>query len=115
AGGVEAFGMIFNRVAGRDLGLEHDPHNNFRVADAPVSYPFLWNASRQDHTQWNGAVPNGLFIQGLVRNTGEVYGVFADFKPKLKLPTIIDFSDNSADFAGLPTLEEKIAPLQPPP
>ena len=30
-------------------------------------------------------------------------------------PTVIDFKNNSADFAGLQTLEEKIATLQPPP
>ena len=119
-GRLDAFGMIFNRVAARDLGLEREPHNNFRVADAPVSYPFLWNASRQDHTQWNGAVPNGLFIQALARNTGEVFGVFADFKPTIKIPgtpltpTWIDFKNNSADFTGLQILEEKIAALQPP-
>src|SRR5262249_53508132 len=35
-GRLDAFGMIFNRVAGRDLGLDA----NFKVADAPVSYPF---------------------------------------------------------------------------
>jgi hypothetical protein len=120
-GRLDAFGMIFNRVAGRDLGLEHDPHNNFRVANAPVSYPFLWNASRQDHTQWNGGVPNGLYIQALTRNTGEVFGVFADFKPRVAVqntpftPTVIDFKNTSADFAGLQTLEEKIVVLQPPP
>jgi hypothetical protein len=116
-GRLDAFGMIFNRVAGRDLGVP----GNFKVADAPVSYPFLWNASRQDHTQWNGAVPNGLYIQGLVRNTGEVFGVFADFKPKIfvagvgPLPTVIRYKANSADFAGLQTLEEKIVMLRPPP
>ena len=44
--------MIFNRVAARDLGIV----DNFKIADAPVSYPFLWNASRQDRTQWNGGV-----------------------------------------------------------
>jgi len=49
-GRLDAFGMIFNRVTGRDLGMS----KNFKVADAPVSYPFLWNAHRQDHTQWNG-------------------------------------------------------------
>jgi hypothetical protein len=113
--------MIFNRVAARDLNLQRDPHNNFKVADAPVSYPFLWNASRQDHTQWNGGVPNGLYIQALTRNAGEVLGVFADFKPKVRIPqtpftaTWIDFRDTSADFAGLQTLEEKIAALLPPP
>jgi hypothetical protein len=115
-GRLDAFGMIFNRVAARDLGVI----TNFKVADAPVSYPFLWNASRQDKTQWNGGVPNGLYVQGLARNSGEVLGVFADFSPQILLPSIgliptsIDYHDNSVDFAGLETLEEKIAVLQPP-
>jgi hypothetical protein len=115
-GRLDAFGMIFNRVAARDLGMT----GNFKVADAPVSYPFLWNASRQDRTQWNGGVHNGLYVQALARNTGEVFGVFADFKPTIVLPgtllspTLIDFRSNSADFAGLQTLEEKIAALKPP-
>jgi hypothetical protein len=116
-GRLDAFGMIFNRVAARDLGIS----GNFRVADAPVSYPFLWNASRQDRTQWNGGVPNGLYIQALGRNTGEVFGVFADFMPASIVPanpltpTIVDYTHNSANFAGLQTLEEKIVALKPPP
>jgi hypothetical protein len=116
-GRLDAFGMIFNRVAGRDLGII----KNFQVADAPVSYPFLWNASRQDHTQWNGGVPNGLYIQAIGRNSGEVFGVFADYKPKLLFPAIartaplISYRTNSADFSGLQTLEEKIVALSPPP
>jgi hypothetical protein len=111
-GRLDAFGMIFNRVAARDLGIDA----NFKVADAPVSYPFLWNASRQDRTQWNGFVPNGLFIHALGRNTGEVFGVFADFKPsKRAVPPPHDFSNNSVKFAGLQQLEEKIAVLKPPP
>jgi hypothetical protein len=115
-GRLDAFGMIFNRVTGKDLGIS----GNFRKADAPVSYPFLWNASKQDKTQWNGGVPNGLFINALGRNTGEVFGVFADFNPKQKTPPLflipktIDFKENSADFAGLQTLEEQIAQLKPP-
>ena len=116
-GRLDAFGMIFNRVAARDLGVP----SNFKPAAAPVSYPFLWNATLQDHTQWTGSVPNGLYIQGLARNTGEVFGVFADFKPRVAVPNIgpipavIDYKANSADFAGLQTLEEKVATLQPPP
>jgi hypothetical protein len=115
-GRLDAFGMIFNRVAGRDLGVS----GNFASANAPVSYPFLWNAPRQDHTQWNGAVPNGLYIQGLARNTGEVFGVFADFRPRIVIPgtklipALIGYRSNSASFAGLQTLEEKIAALRPP-
>ena len=111
-GRLDAFGMIFNRVAGKDLGIDA----NLEVADAPVSYPFLWNASRQDKTQWNGGVPNGLFIHALSRNTGEVFGVFADFSPKKRtLPPPFDFSRNSVKFAGLQALEEKISILKAPP
>jgi hypothetical protein len=64
---------------------------------------------------------DGLYIQALGRNTGEVFGVFADFKPKIVVPgtrispTLIDFKANSADFAGLQTLEDQIAKLKPPP
>jgi hypothetical protein len=116
-GRLDAFGMIFNRIAARDLGIR----DNYKVADAPVRYPFLWNASRQDRTQWNGGVQNGLYIQALGRNTGEVLGVFADFAPHRLVPStplapaIIDFKNNSVNFAGLQTLEEKIAALRPPP
>ncbi len=116
-GRLDAFGMIFNRVVARDLGVV----DNFKTADAPVSYPFLWNASRQDRTQWNGGVPNGLYIHALGRNTGEVFGVFADFAPRRLVPptkvspAVIDYTKNSVRFDGLQTLEEKIAVLRPPP
>ena len=112
---LDAFGMIFNRVAGLDLGIKA----NIQKADAPVRYPFLWNASRQDHTQWTGSVPNGLFLQALARNTGEVFGVFAKFTPKRIAPPVgfplIDYRANTVRFGGLQTLEEKIAALQSPP
>ena len=112
---LDAFGMIFNRVAGLDLGIKA----NIQKADAPVRYPFLWNASRQDHTQWTGSVPNGLFLQALARNTGEVFGVFAKFTPKRIAPAVgfplIDYHANTVRFGGLQTLEEKIAALQSPP
>jgi hypothetical protein len=113
-GRLDAFGMIFNRVTAKDLGIDA----NFKLADAPVSYPFLWNASRQERTQWNGGVPNGLYINALGRNSGEVFGVFADFAPKKVLdthPPLIDYSKSSIKFAGLQALEEKIAALKPPP
>jgi hypothetical protein len=114
-GRLDAFGMIFNRVTARDLGVP----GNFALADAPVSYPFLWNASRQDHTQWTGSVPNGLFLTALARNSGEVFGVFADFKPVKFLPgtdplLTIDYRNNSADYFNLQILEEKITTLKPP-
>ena len=116
-GRLDAFGMIFNRVTARDI----DVVANFKIADAPVSYPFLWNAARQDRTQWNGGVENGLYIHALGRNSGEVFGVFAHFAPKRIArstpitPALIDYRESSADLGGLQTLEEKIVTLQPPP
>jgi hypothetical protein len=122
-GRLDAFGMIFNRVSGPDLDLP----DNVQRADAPVSYPFLWNAHRQDKTQWNGLAGNGLYTLGLARNTGEVFGVFAAYKPTISLPGLVNpltgkriwrvmsFSSNSVDFDGLQRLEEKIAILKPPP
>ena len=116
-GRVDAFGMIINRVAGRNLGIS----SNFKIADAPVNYPFLWNASRQDRTQWNGSFPNGLYIQALARNTGQVLGVFAKFKPEQisphvpPIPPTIWYGNNSADFVALQNLEEKVVKLRPPP
>ena len=89
-GRVDAFGMIINRVAGRNLGIS----SNFKIADAPVNYPFLWNASRQDRTQWNGSFPNGLYIQALARNTGQVLGVFANFKPEQISPHVPPISSD---------------------
>jgi hypothetical protein len=116
-GRVDAFGMIINRVTGRNLGIP----GNFKIADAPVSYPFLWNASRQDRTQWNASFPNGLFIQALARNTGQVLGVFANFKPERvgpytpPVPPTIRYGNTSANLVALQSLEEKVVKLRPPP
>lgn len=55
-GRLDAVGMIFNRVSGLDIGPPPDfmIPENMKTADAPVRYPFLWNAPRQDKTQWPG-------------------------------------------------------------
>ena len=80
---LDAVGMIFDRLAGLDIGTapDHIIRDNVKTADAPVRYPFLWNASRQDFTQWPGFSENGDPLFGLARNTGEVFGVFARFHP----------------------------------
>ncbi len=77
---TDAFGMIFNRVSAIDLNL---PKNN-RAPNAPVSYPFLWDASHQPRVQWNGLLPNATAFDALGRNAGEVLGVFG--KVALKPP-----------------------------
>ncbi len=60
-GRLYAISMIFNRVTGLDIG-PHPTHlipDNIRRADAPARYPFLWNAGKQDKTQWPGSADNG--------------------------------------------------------
>lgn len=111
---LDAVSMIFNRLAGLDLGPAptYLIPDNIEPADAPVRYPFLWNAARQDKTQWPGFSDNGNAILGLARNLGEVYGVFAEFHPQKKngfLLSGIDYlADNSANFDGLKQVEDLI-------
>jgi len=47
----------------------------FTSADAPVSYPYLWDIPYHDHLHWNGIV-NNSGPGSLGRNVGQVIGVF---------------------------------------
>lgn len=116
---LDAVTMIFNRLTGLDIGPapSYLIAGNIKRADAPVRYPFLWNASIQDKTQWPGFADNGDKVLGLSRNLGEVYGVFAVFHPKKdssRLSGIDYLADNSANFAGLEKLEDLIEKIGPP-
>lgn len=118
-GRLDAVGMIFNRLTGLDIGPP--PSNllvdNIQPADAPVRYPFLWNAAIQDYTQWPGFAANGSDLLGLARNVGEVYGVFGDFAPKKEKWSLLGYdylSGNSLNFSGLSTLEGLIKKMGPP-
>jgi hypothetical protein len=82
-GRVDAFGAIMNEVTST---FAQAPTNYF-AADAPVSYPFLWDTPQHDKVQWNGAAPNTKVlllapvlgtshVGALSRNAGEVMGVF---------------------------------------
>ncbi|WP_281559824.1 di-heme-cytochrome C peroxidase [Thalassomonas sp. RHCl1] len=69
---LDAFGNIQNAgsvFALRDL-------NNGNPPTAPVSYPFLWGTHQSDVVQWNASAPNTPVIGPLIRNMGEVVGVF---------------------------------------
>ncbi len=66
---------VIERVASSDKNIVKLRHEFFIKADAPVSYPFLWDIPQHDYVQWNGLGSNaGLGPLG--RNTGEVIGVF---------------------------------------
>lgn len=71
-GRLDAFGNIQN--AGTAFAL-HDL-NNKNTPNAPVSYPFLWGTHQSDVVQWNASAPNTPIVGPLVRNIGEVVGVF---------------------------------------
>ncbi len=119
-GRLDAVSMIFNRLTGLDLGQppSHLIAANIRRADAPVRYPFLWNASIQDKTQWPGFADNGSDSLALSRNLGEVFGVFGEFEPTKKIVGGffgVDYlGGNSANFDGLDKLEKLIARIGPP-
>jgi mono/diheme cytochrome c family protein len=113
---LDAVGMIFNRVAGLDLGPppSYLIADNINKADAPVRYPFLWNAPVQDQTQWPGFADNGSDLLALSRNLGEVYGVFGIFEPTFDglFPNFLN--NNSANFDGLGRLESLIKQIGAP-
>jgi cytochrome c5 len=69
-GRIDAFGNILN-----SLSIPLDGQNG-AVPDAPVSFPFLWDAPAADSVQWNGGSLNAPVLGGLSRNIGEVLGVF---------------------------------------
>lgn len=133
-GRLDAFGHIFNKVS--QLAVYNMPapatgrplRGTPNAADAPVSYPFLWDIYRQSRLQWNGIIqamddkgkPSRLNLGGgkfldygaLGRNAGEVIGVFGDVvippKPGLGgLPSSIDMN-------GLDALEAVLRKLEAP-
>jgi mono/diheme cytochrome c family protein len=108
-GRLDAIQMIFDRLTGLDLGPppSYILKANIHPADAPVRYPFLWNAARQDRTQWLGFALNGNDLFALARNLGQVFGVFAEFHPKKKSLFLVDYwATNSANLDGLRAAED---------
>ena len=107
-GRLDAFGPIYNRVVAYLI----EAPQNAKEANAPVSYPYLWNTPQHDVVQWNGSASNGLLGLGpLIRNVGEALGVFgAVTLAKTKTP---DYS-SSLRIPNIKTLEEIVRTLRPP-
>ncbi|MDI2594683.1 di-heme-cytochrome C peroxidase [Pseudomonas sp. 681] len=66
-GRTDAFGRIANATFGDAISPD-----NYRVANAPVDYPQLWDMWTFDWVQWNGSAQ-----QPMARNIGEALGVGA--------------------------------------
>lgn len=121
-GRVDAFGAIMNEVAVRFAQVP----GNHKPADAPVSYPVLWDAPQHDFVQWNGAAENKRskltellvgteHIGALGRNTGEVLGVFGEIDATTE-PSIKELKHypNSANRANLIAIEDSLRKLWSP-
>ena len=118
-GRLDAVSMIFNRLAGLDLGPppSHLIPDNIERADAPVRYPFLWNAALQDKTQWPGFEDNGVDQLAMPRNVGEVMGMFGVFEPDRSMLRLLGFNylnNSSINFDGLKKLEGLMKEIGPP-
>lgn len=69
--------LVIQRVAKKPGNIDWLKRELFITADAPVSYPYLWDVPQHDVVQWNGLGDNaGLGPLG--RNAGEVIGVFGE-------------------------------------
>lgn len=100
-GRIDAFGSIGNKIFVADL---QNP-NNFKVSDAPVSYPVLWDTPNLQNIQWTGNMENPL-----LRNAGEVVGTFG----VLDLMNQETFLHNSVKITNIYNLEEMLRVLKSP-
>ena len=115
---LDAVGAIVNEVyyhAVKAADLT-SPTVATKLADAPVSYPCLWDTPQHDVVQWLGIAKNGgpLGILTLSRNVGEVLGVFADFAiPEDPSPLNLGYS-SSVKITEINSLEDLLKSLWSP-
>lgn len=109
---VDALGNILNEVLATDLGIPE----NAKPPDAPVSYPVMWDAHAQHFVQWNGSAPN-VGPGPLLRNIGEVLGVFGTLEFTPRRGRIPIYRNSSADVQQIKVLEDLattlVSPLWP--
>lgn len=99
-GRTDGLGRIVNTVFGDRLS-----HHNYRVGDAPVNYPHLWDIWQFDWVQWMGSVK-----QAMARNVNESLGVRATLE--LKDPERM--FESSALLSEMHCIETSLQHLKPP-
>ena len=112
---LDAFSNIENAGSAFALG----DLSNKNTPAAPVSYPFLWGTHQSDFVQWNASAPNTPVVGPLVRNIGEVVGVFGGLTIKeaswlKRLFGIKHSYSSTVDFHGLGALEGYVKLLRSP-
>jgi mono/diheme cytochrome c family protein len=118
-GRVDAVGHIFNRI----LLFGGAPQPSPNAADAPVSYPHLWNITKETQVQWDGIAQNAKLNIGAIptdfgalgRNAGEVLGVFGEvvIKPPSSMADLSGFN-SSINTGNLNSIEVALTRLTPP-
>lgn len=108
-GRADAFGRIANAAFGDGVS-----EKNYRVANAPVDYPQLWDIWSFDWVQWNASAQ-----QPMARNIGEALGVGATLKmfddAEHRHPLTGDARyPSSARILDLYKIEETLKRLKPP-
>lgn len=107
-GRTDAVGRIANVVFGYDL----DVPENYHVANAPVSYPYLWDIWRFDWVQYTG-----FTNQPMARNIGESLGVLAPIKLVNSEGELLgpgEFGETVIDLKGMHCVESTLRELKPP-
>jgi hypothetical protein len=111
---LDAVGAIVNELYYHAVKSPVSPIDNTKLANAPVSYPFIWDSPQQELEQWIGIAKSGGpgDIESLARNVGEVLGVFADFVIPDR-PTALGYS-SSVKVSNLRALENELKSLWSP-
>ena len=100
----DAVGSIGNRIFAVDL---KEP-TNFHVADANVSFPFIWGVWQFDWVQYDGAK-----AQPMSRNAGEALGVGATSNYLDEIPTESKWA-NSINVTNIYKIETQLQTLKAP-
>jgi len=98
---TDALARIGNQVFAADTNID----DNYAVADSPVRFPQIWDASWFNWVQYNSSIADPL-----ARNIGEALGVRA--VAKLYGPDAGEF-ENSINMAGLQALENLLSGPSP--
>jgi hypothetical protein len=111
---LDAVGAIVNEVFHHAAKTPASPTEGSRPANAPVSYPFIWDTPYQKLEQWIGIAQSGGLhdIESLSRNVGEVIGVFGDLAIPDD-PSILGYS-SSIKVMELRKLEDDLKSLWSP-
>lgn len=108
-GRTDAIGVILNQVTAWDMAN----NRNAQSPDAPVSFPFIWNASQLEVAQYIPLSRNAQRGGPLGRNVGEVLGVFG--VTNLFDPTkILQGACSSVKRSNLEKIEANVAKLWSP-